>query len=118
MTIVRAEWKKASQLIGEMQRKGLKPDRYSYTSAIHASAKAENPVEALRLLRAMETNGVSIFFAGGLCCLFFFAFFLLVGGEKHDATAEKAINRTAFHEEKKNSREATDIITFPTHYSC
>ncbi|CAN0439564.1 unnamed protein product, partial [Laminaria digitata] len=52
------EWKKASRLIGEMQRKGLKPDRYSYTSAIHACAKAGKPLEALRLLRAMEVNEV------------------------------------------------------------
>ncbi|CAN0537100.1 unnamed protein product, partial [Ectocarpus sp. 8 AP-2014] len=52
------EWKKASQLIGEMRRKGLKPDRYSYTSAIHACSKAGNPEEALRLLRAMEASNV------------------------------------------------------------
>lgn len=49
---------KASELLREMQRKGLKPDRYSYTSAIHACSKAGNPSEALRLLRAMETNNV------------------------------------------------------------
>ncbi|CAN0559636.1 unnamed protein product, partial [Ectocarpus sp. 12 AP-2014] len=49
---------KASQLIGEMRRKGLKPDRYSYTSAIHACSKAGKPEEALRLLRAMEASNV------------------------------------------------------------
>lgn len=54
----RGEWKNASQLIDEMRRKGLKPDRYSYTSAIHACSKARNPMEALRLLRAMEANNV------------------------------------------------------------
>lgn len=58
--LVRGEWKKASQLIDEMQRKGLKPDRYSYTSAIHACGKARSPLEALRLLRAMDTNNVGI----------------------------------------------------------
>lgn len=58
LVLVRGEWKKASQLIDEMRRKGLKPDRYSYTSAIHACGKARSPLEALRLLRAMETNNV------------------------------------------------------------
>lgn len=56
--IVRGEWENASQLIDEMRRKGLKPDRYSYTSAIHACSKARKPMEALRLLRAMEANNV------------------------------------------------------------
>ena len=59
--LVRGEWKKASQLIDEMRRRGLKPDRYSYTSAIHACGKARSPLEALRLLRAMDTNNVGTF---------------------------------------------------------
>lgn len=59
--LVRGEWIKASQLIDEMRRRGLKPDRYSYTSAIHACGKARSPLEALRLLRAMDTNNVGTF---------------------------------------------------------
>lgn len=51
-------WEKAVQLLNEMRRKDLKPDRYSYTSAIHACAKAGKPVDALRLLRSMEANEV------------------------------------------------------------
>lgn len=43
-----------------MQRRGLKPDIYSYGSAIHACAKSGNPAEALRLLRAMDATEVYI----------------------------------------------------------
>lgn len=50
----------ASELLKEMQRKGLKPDLYSYGSAIHACAKAGDPTEASRLLRAMEANQVCV----------------------------------------------------------
>ena len=56
-------WEKAVQLLNEMRRKDLKPDRYSYTSAIHACAKAGNPVDALRLLRSMEANEVCMWVA-------------------------------------------------------
>lgn len=62
------DWEKASQLIDEMRRKGLQPDRYSYTSAIHACGKARSPLEALRLLRSMEANNVGGE-GGGLLCV-------------------------------------------------
>lgn len=51
-----SRWERATALLAEIWLVGLKPDSYSYSSAIHACAGAGRWIEALSLLQVRLTD--------------------------------------------------------------
>jgi pentatricopeptide repeat domain-containing protein 1 len=51
-------WKKALQLLEEMQAKGVEPNVITYNATISACEKARNWAKALQLLEEMQAKGV------------------------------------------------------------